>query len=265
MSSPVSSELTDIAVSMERNFIAGFRLLGGIGKAVFRENESIVELWSGYKVSWMNGVFRVDGGSQNLAAEVSGALSRFSEIPFQWRIGVLTPHASLVQKELISSGFKPAGSSPGLFLPDAGCLTKSAKLSELEVRMVRSFEEVNDWLLPYSSGFEVPADVTSHFEDYIKQRLGISSCESWFVGYLNGRPVTSAYTLTDSGITMLYNVATVPEFRRLGCAGLTVASAIESAWRKFNLPIGLYSSDSGLSLYRRMGFKYVYDLDSYRF
>lgn len=56
----------------------------------------------------------------------------------------------------------------------------------------------------------------------------------------------------------------VPESRRLGCARWTVEKAIEHAWQKFGLPIGLYASQSGLSVYQKMGFEHLNKVEVYR-
>lgn len=76
--------------------------------------------------------------------------------------------------------------------------------------------------------------------------------------------MTSASYLADSAMTMIYNVATVAESRRLGCARWTVEKAIEHAWQKFGLPIGLYASQSGLSVYQKMGFEHLNKVEVYR-
>lgn len=257
-------ETADLALAMERNYITGFKFLSGINKAVFFDNSSMTGFWSGYDASWMNAVFRIDGSSARLDQLIDEALARFSDVPLGWRVGPLTEQPARVEQKLLEVGLTHCESSPGLVLKSGDCLVPAAEPSDFEVRMVSSPQEVKDWLCPYSRGFEIAVDIVKHFEIYMLSRLNQAPFEAWFVGYLKGEPVTSASYLADSAITMIYNVATVPKSRRLGCARWTVEKAIEHAWQKFGLPIGLYASQSGLSVYQKMGFEHLNRVEVYR-
>jgi ribosomal protein S18 acetylase RimI-like enzyme len=77
-----------------------------------------------------------------------------------------------------------------------------------------------------------------------------------FVGYVQGLPVTTAATMADGCSIGLYSVATAPGRERQGYAETIVRYALEQAASP-GLPFVLQSTQAGLHLYHRMGFRTV--------
>jgi GNAT superfamily N-acetyltransferase len=252
----------DIARRMERNYINGFRLISGINGTIFSEDEDTAEFWSGYSTAWINGVFRTNGSAQNLDEIVARTLRKNPAVPMLWRVGVLTSEATKVGEKLIANGLRDAGTVPALALMP-GQLVSASKPSELAVKTVSTPHEVIDWLEPYCTGFDLSDTIRDHFEQFIKGRLGLSQSEAWFVGYVDNKPACCAYYLTTSEITVIYNVATLAEFRNHGYGRSLVEAAIQHAWLNSAYPIALYSSEMGLSVYRKIGFTDVYRLGEF--
>jgi GNAT superfamily N-acetyltransferase len=247
---------------MERNYINGFRLLSGINGTIFSEDEDTAEFWSGYSAAWINGVFRTNGSAKNLTEIVARTLRKNPAVPMLWRVGVLTSEAERVGEALRSRGLRDAGKVPALALLP-GQLVSSNQPAEMRVKVVSTHNEVIDWLEPYCNCFDLNDSIRNHFEQFIKGRLGSSQTEAWFVGYVDNNPVCCAYYLTTSEITVIYNVATLSEFRNLGYGRSLVEAAIKHAWQNSAYPIALYSSEMGLSVYRKIGFKDVYRLGEF--
>jgi ribosomal protein S18 acetylase RimI-like enzyme len=78
-----------------------------------------------------------------------------------------------------------------------------------------------------------------------------------FVGRLDGRPVATSALYTGTGLAGVYGVGTLPELRGRGLGrAMTIAALAEG--RRRGLRIGaLMSSDLGLPVYRRLGFREV--------
>ena len=252
----------DIARRMERNYINGFRLLSGINGTIFSEDEDTAEFWSGYSAAWINGVFRTNGSAKNLDEIVARTLRKNPAVPMLWRVGVLTSNPERVGEALLARGLRDAGTVPALALMP-GQLVSSPPPLEMTVKVVRTPSEVIDWLEPYCTCFDLNDTIRSHFEQFIKGRLDSSHDEAWFVGYVNNQPACCAYYLTTSEITVIYNVATLSNFRNLGYGRSIVEAAVQHAWQNSDYPIALYSSEMGLSVYRKIGFSDVYRLGEF--
>jgi len=252
----------DIARRMERNYINGFRLISGINGTIFSEDEDTAEFWSGYSAAWINGVFRTNGSAKNLEEIVARTLRKNPAVPMLWRVGVLTSEPERVGEALLARGLRDAGTVPALALMP-GQLVSSPQPVEMTVKVVSTPALVSDWLEPYCTGFDLNETIRSHFEQFIKGRIGSSQTEAWFVGYVDNQPACCAYYLTTCEITVIYNVATLTDFRNRGYGRSLVEAAIQHAWQRSAYPIALYSSEMGLSVYRKIGFSDVYRLGEF--
>jgi GNAT superfamily N-acetyltransferase len=75
-----------------------------------------------------------------------------------------------------------------------------------------------------------------------------------YVGYIGETPIATAATLTTDGVTGVYAVATLPQYRRSGYAEAIVRHALAQA---SDGPTILQSSDAGYRLYEQMGYRTV--------
>src|SRR5947209_5193700 len=83
-----------------------------------------------------------------------------------------------------------------------------------------------------------------------------------YVGYLDGEPVSTAAIVLGSGVTGVYNVATLPGHQRRGYGEAVMRHALADARRQSRATHGmervvLQSTPAGLNLYQRMGFRTV--------
>ncbi len=79
-----------------------------------------------------------------------------------------------------------------------------------------------------------------------------------WVGYVDGEPVSTAATVIGGGAVGIYNVATVPNYRRGGYGEAVMRHALERARLEHGLSRTiLQSTPQGYELYRRMGYRTV--------
>ena len=84
-----------------------------------------------------------------------------------------------------------------------------------------------------------------------------------YLGLLDGRPVATSRVAIASGAAGLYAVATLPDVRRRGF-GRAMTLAAMHAGRSLGMRIGvLQASDEGMPVYRRLGFRTMFDYDVY--
>lgn len=84
-----------------------------------------------------------------------------------------------------------------------------------------------------------------------------------YVGRIDGRPVATSRIAVAAGVAGLYAVATLRPWRSRGIGRAMTIVALE-AGRSIGLRIGvLQASDSGLPVYRRMGFRTIFEYEVY--
>jgi ribosomal protein S18 acetylase RimI-like enzyme len=145
-------------------------------------------------------------------------------------------------------------------------------LPEIEVRRVGDAATGADFRAIGAVCFHVPIvwfnEVFDH--DSVWERF------AGYVGYVDGVPVATTATVISGGendagsdagrrptplsgeIVGVYNVATVPDFRRRGYGEAVMRHALAEAERERpSRPVVLQSTEAGLRLYERMGFRTV--------
>lgn len=79
-----------------------------------------------------------------------------------------------------------------------------------------------------------------------------------YVGYVNGEPVATAATVLGGGAVGVYNVATLPDYRRRGYGEAVMRHALEEARREHGTEYStLQSTPAGYGIYERMGYRTV--------
>lgn len=85
-----------------------------------------------------------------------------------------------------------------------------------------------------------------------------------YLGRIDGRPVASSRISIGGGVAGLYAVATLPDVRGRGIGRAMTLAALD-AGRALGYRIGvLQASDSGLPVYRRLGFRTMFDYAVYQ-
>jgi GNAT superfamily N-acetyltransferase len=261
----MKATFSQLACKMERNFINGFKSLAGINDARFTDSEGISEFFSGYGVSWLNCVFKADGEDPSIDSKVQAVLEKYdSQCPMVWHVGALTPASELVKAVLQKYHLRLSALSPGMVLNTLS-LSRDIGHDEFAVRALCVGDNVRDWLAPFASAFCLNESIARHFEIFILSKLGTSIHDHWFIGYVDGIPVSAASYFNDSGITMIYNVSTIEAFRNRGYGRRLMEYMIQHASEHFDDPIGLYASDLGFLLYESLGFEEVYFIEEFSF
>ena len=126
-------------------------------------------------------------------------------------------------------------------------------LPEMKILPVTDETTRRDFVRVASTVFYVPPAVARQI--YGSERYWRSQMVGW-VGYLNGRPVSTAATHNGAGAVGVYCVATLASHRGRGCAERITRYAVErampgSGYRR----LILQSTPAGLQLYERMGYR----------
>ncbi len=149
-------------------------------------------------------------------------------------------------------GMTAATQMPGMILP--ALAPPGRRMPSCEVREVADDATLADFREIGSRCFRVPDEWFAEvFDESTKNRAPF---RAW-VGYAAGKPAVTAATVAACGALGFYNVATAPEFRRLGYAEAVMRECIDRERGLEAMPLVLQSTASGLGLYRALGFRTV--------
>jgi ribosomal protein S18 acetylase RimI-like enzyme len=133
-------------------------------------------------------------------------------------------------------------------------LPPAKALPEVEVRRVRNHLTADDFRGIGSVCFHVPI---AWFNEVFDQN-SVWERFAAYVGYVDGEPVSTAATVACGDTIGVYNVATLPDHQRRGYGETVMRQALAEAERERpSRAVVLQSTEAGLRLYERMGFRTV--------
>ncbi len=153
------------------------------------------------------------------------------------------------EKVFRRNGLSPVSEMPGMVAEGLNPIRRA--LPSVEIRSVSDDPTRAAFCEIGSTCFNVPISWFSEvFDPDMKLRPGFAA----YVGYVDGRPVTTAATVVSGDIAGIYNVGTMPGLRRRGYAEALVRFAIAQTGCRRSI---LQASLHGLSMYERMGYRAV--------
>lgn len=156
-------------------------------------------------------------------------------------------------------GLRPLTEAPGMYTENL--LPPDRPLPSLDIRPVADQQSRNAFAEIMAVTFEIPYSVC----------LAVYGSEqAWardfrgYVGFANGKAVTTAAAMITGDVIGLYSVATLPDCRRLGYAEAIMRQVIERARQNTGVSrTVLQSTRSGLALYQKMGYRTVTNFNVY--
>ena len=150
-------------------------------------------------------------------------------------------------------GLRQLTEAPGMYAAHLAPATRN--LPTLEVRPVADEPTRGAFAEVMSTAFEIPHSVSMSV--YGAERAWKGTFQG-YVGYANGRAVTTTAAVITGDVIGLYSVATLPQHRRLGFAEAIMRHVVDQAHQTRGISrTVLQSTSSGLSLYEAMGYRTV--------
>lgn len=152
-------------------------------------------------------------------------------------------------------------SLPGLILDPIPEVRRDPP-KELTIREVTEKVEVSTFVKTAAEGLGAPGMDTTLFEEPIYNlsdhnlRKGSS-----YLGYVNAKPVATSQRFSSGNVAGLYFVSVLPEYRRRGFGEAMTWRAVTDGLREGCDVAYLQSSDMGLPIYRRIGFRKLTDYE----
>lgn len=204
-------------------------------------------------------VERDDARPERIATAVSVLRDRGDHFVVNLRAGVDDAHLPLMGQ----LGLVPL--SPEPWIPGLAChpLPPSGSASLAAGHVIRRVTDragITDHIRAAAAGFGIPAE---WLEAVMSERLAARPDVSVYVGYADDDPVTAGMGFRTGRTIGIYNIATVEAARRRGLgAAMTMRIVDDGAAAGCDVAI-LQSSDMGLPIYERLGFRTVVEYVGY--
>lgn len=131
---------------------------------------------------------------------------------------------------------------------------------EHEIRRVDDEAGIEDHLVTAAAGFEMPEEM---LRAIVGPALTARAEATVYVGYVDGRPVTTGLGFRTGRTIGVYNISTLPGARNRGYgAAMTERVATDGAAGGCDVAI-LQASPMGRPIYERLGYRTVVDYDAW--
>ena len=250
--------------AIKANRFEWYKDLGRSPKAVFYSSPGLTWLLTGTPFPLMNTVIRTQLTPDNVDEIIEETVAHFKSenvTSFTWWAEPGTQPTDLGD-HLLAHGFTYAEGPPGMAVDLLALNEDITAPSDLRIQHVGDAGTLKQWVSTLISGFELPDGSEGGFFDLLTG-LGFDLPLRNYVGSLNGEPVATAELFLGAGVAGIYGVATVPKARRQGIgAALTLAPLREARAMGYRIGI-LHSSETGLGVYRRLGFQEYCEMSHY--
>jgi GNAT superfamily N-acetyltransferase len=163
---------------------------------------------------------------------------------------------------LLGMGFTLDSKLPGMAMALRD-LSREERAPSLEIRRIGSSGELRTWTEVFVAGYELPGSCAPPLFDLYDDLHGPKSPLQSYLAYRDGVPVATASVFYGAGVAGIYDVATLPSARGQGIgAAVTLAPLLDARARGYAVGV-LQSSERGLSVYERLGFRTVCQVEHF--
>lgn len=216
-------------------------------------------LWTVTNVPFplFNSVLRARLEPPNIEAVIEATLRRYKarNVPMLWWTGPTTRPKNL-GAYLEAHGLVREEDSPGMAVDLQALNENLNRPPGLEVELVNDGELLQRWSEVLSAAFPMPEFVARPMFDFFST-LGFGKASSMrnYCGRLNGEVIATSSLFLGADAAGIYNVATIPNARGKGIgAAMTLEPLCEARALGYRVGI-LISSQLGVGVYRKLGFK----------
>lgn len=196
------------------------------------------------------------------ALKLSAACLAAAGVPVLWRVSA-SADCKQVRAQLERAGLERGAAQPAMQV-ELSALPALQPVDGLVIRTASGAEERRDWGALTIEAFEM--------EDRLGAAMG--ACEATipsgifedqprYTGYLDGEPVAVSSLVMTDDVAGIYAVATLPQARKRGIGRAMTLHAMAEGKRRGASTSVLQATDMGRPVYERIGFRTVFDYQTY--
>ena len=250
--------------ALERNMVEYFVAWGrGAGNEIY-EGEDFARYCTGIPYGIFNGILhaRLAPESVDPVIEQNLAYIMSKDVPFNWWVGPSTQPSNLGIC-LEQNGFAHEDDELGMAVDLLNMNDDLAVPENFTYKTSDDLDFLRTWDRLVWKGFELPEEGLLKAKDLDASLRGNPKRQR-FIGYVNWVPVATSALVLYAGVAGIYSVSTLPEARRRGFgAAITLAPLLAARDMGYRVAT-LQASPMGYPVYRRIGFKEVCHVSTYR-
>jgi hypothetical protein len=256
----------DIAQSADENFVVHASWIARhLTDAQVIDDDDLVIVDSGLACDTFNFVCRARLDPAGAGARVRDAIGHFRSIdrPFSWWVGPADRPEDLGEG-LVEAGLERAETELAMWA-DLSRLTGEALAGDLRIARVKSAVDLEVFARLSAANWSPPDENVIRFYDRAARVLLAPDCpQRLYLGYLGHRAVATAEAVIAGGVVGLYNISTVPPYRRRGIGtSMTVRPLLDA--RNAGIRTGiLQAAPEGVGVYTRVGFETFGPITEYK-
>ena len=253
-----------LVTAIRANMCDFFRLMEKIDHNEYREDANFTRWYSPLSHPWFNGVLSTrpfEEGDDTFIEETVQYFRDKKAGAFTWW---MEPHLrpSDWEPALSRHGFAYSDDTPGMAV-DLQALNEFVETADsFEVRVVADEESMHIWANLFVKGYGLPSDWEDTVFD-LWMKFGFDLPIRNYLGYLNGKPVSTSTLFNGGGAAGIYCVSTLPAARGKGIgSALTLKPLMEARDRGYRIGV-LQSSAMGFNVYKKLGFRHLCQIENF--
>jgi N-acetylglutamate synthase len=192
---------------------------------------------------------RITGHPSDPMRVIEQALAYFESRSPRWRLVCPSTLQPLMVEPCRGEGLSPGPSAPVMVLTSDH---RQAPPEEFDCRQVDDMSALETFQKTFSLANQLP-------DTGFWLSKALLDAPEWdlFVGFLDGNPVSTGFGFTSDGITGVWGIATLPQYRGRGMGTAITWAVVYSGGEKGADAAYLWATEMGFSVYQKMGFRHV--------
>ncbi len=187
------------------------------------------------------------------AATLTRAREFFGRAGMRFMLSTSGAAADAIAAAASAAGMEPFDEEPGMLL--APLVGERPQVPGLAIEVVRDREAMVEHIDTMTEGFGGGPWALS--EILTGTALFEVPDATYYTGFMDGRPVATAMRITSHRVAGVFNVSTIPEYRRRGIGEAITARAALDGRAEGCLASYLTASEMGRSTYERIGYRHA--------
>jgi GNAT superfamily N-acetyltransferase len=256
------------AIESNNQFISFGRFLADSSPASeIAEKDGMTYCWTGHQLLVFNLLFLSEytAGPDTLDKRLRTAAEYMRAKPRPGLFFVCEDYLDQEARTQLEMKIEKVGLAPMMEVTgmegDLLAFDKAAELTDLRLERAIELEAIHHCADINSEAYGMPFELMREGLTGAASRKGDMFC---YVGYHEGKPVSTASVVLSDGVLYVAFVATVPQAQRRGFAEATMRHALQAAHEATGYRrTSLHASSAGYAIYERMGYKPVTRLMGY--
>jgi ribosomal protein S18 acetylase RimI-like enzyme len=254
----------ELVTAIRANMCDFFRHTSRSNPAEHFANEQFTRWYTPLPYPWFNGVLCSNPHNDRDEAFIAETIKYFREKGVNTFTWWMEPHLVPSDWEPVLSrhGFGFSDDTPGMAVDLNELNEPMQSMAGFEIREVKDEESLQSWANVFLNGSGLPSAWESLAFDLWMQ-LGLDLPIRNYLGYLDGKPVSTSTVFYGGGAAGIYCVATLPEARGKGIGAALTLKPLQDA-REIGYRVGiLQSSEMGFNIYKKLGFRHLCQIENF--